>query len=378
MPETKGDIKTGRFSVPYRVYGEKGPWVICVNGIQQTMAAWHSVISRFSKKYRIVIFDFPGQGRARILDGPSLVSLDEQAGILSHVIQTLVKREKIHLVGASWGTVVAAAYASRYPQKVDKLILGSFGVRPTKKMLELIDKGQEMFRKGKGPELAHLIIDHFGERVSSANKKKMVQQFHHMKRENFLTFYAHCESIAKIRHIRDFVDLRKIRAKTLLINGEDDTLLDNRDLEVASREIPHCEVKIVKNAGHFLHWEREDILNIYEEYLQKDSGNGIWRWLRGNRRPKKLAAPKSLLPVAFLLAGFLVTGAGETKAATCNKAWMWDSCKEASEGCPESNACRNQAVEGWLRRKKECQQDIVRAWDDIRNSCESCNRENCF
>ena len=86
---------------------------------------------------------------------------------------------------------------------------------------------------------------------------------------------------------------------------------------------------------------------------------------------------KNLLIAALFLAGTLVTGASEVKAATCNKAWMWDSCKEASEGCAESKACRNQVIEDWYHRKSECQQDVVTAWDAIRTSCESCNREQC-
>src|SRR5689334_12144134 len=70
MARDKGEIQSGRFRVPYRIYGESGVMIFCVNGIQQTMAAWRSVISRFSKDFRVVVFDLPSQGRAEILSGP--------------------------------------------------------------------------------------------------------------------------------------------------------------------------------------------------------------------------------------------------------------------------------------------------------------------
>ena len=65
MKIRKGQLKVGRFIVPYRSYGDASQFIVCVNGAQQTMAAWKSVVSYFSKDYRLVLFDFPGQGRAQ-------------------------------------------------------------------------------------------------------------------------------------------------------------------------------------------------------------------------------------------------------------------------------------------------------------------------
>ena len=45
----KGILKTGRFLISYRIYENKGPQLICINGVQQTMAMWQTFISRFSR-----------------------------------------------------------------------------------------------------------------------------------------------------------------------------------------------------------------------------------------------------------------------------------------------------------------------------------------
>ena len=58
----KGEVKLGRFLVPYRLYGTGGRFMVCVNAAQQPMAAWRPVVSYFLKDYRLLLFDFPGQG----------------------------------------------------------------------------------------------------------------------------------------------------------------------------------------------------------------------------------------------------------------------------------------------------------------------------
>ena len=74
----KGILTTERFMVPYRIYENEGPHIVCVNGVQQSMGMWQTFISRFSRDLRIVLFDFPNHGKGKFLKGPKRLSLDEQ------------------------------------------------------------------------------------------------------------------------------------------------------------------------------------------------------------------------------------------------------------------------------------------------------------
>jgi len=74
---TKDYLQTGRFYIPYRVYGNGNSYLVCLNGIQQSMSMWLSFISYFSPRYRIVLFDYPGQGKAHVTEGPTNISLEE-------------------------------------------------------------------------------------------------------------------------------------------------------------------------------------------------------------------------------------------------------------------------------------------------------------
>jgi pimeloyl-ACP methyl ester carboxylesterase len=268
-PAEKGKLDLGRFRVGYRIYGDSGPFLICVNGALQTMGSWHDVVLKFSGSYRILLFDAPGQARGSILSGSAAVNIDEQVEVLRSLIHEILgKKEDLHLVGASWGAVIAAIYAARYPEYVKFLLLASFGLQPSPQMMKVVEGARQLYFSEHRSDGAKLIIEMFGQRLSEENKRRMILQFQNLTNEQFDSFYEHIKVIASTSHLTDYADLGKIRAKTVIVNGADDQLLDNRDLEAASKLIPHNELRIIPDAGHFLHLEREEILDIYGAYLK--------------------------------------------------------------------------------------------------------------
>ena len=123
----KGVIELGRFSIPYRIYENEGPHIICLNGVQQSMAMWHTLVERYAPYYRIVLFDFPNQGRGKVVSGQSLVTMDEQVDILREVIKATGTNNEVSLCAASWGGIIAMAFAARYHGRVKQLCLASLG-----------------------------------------------------------------------------------------------------------------------------------------------------------------------------------------------------------------------------------------------------------
>jgi 2-succinyl-6-hydroxy-2,4-cyclohexadiene-1-carboxylate synthase len=265
---TKEVLQTGRFLIPYRIYENKGPQIICVNGVQQSMAMWLTFVARFGRDYRIVLFDFPNQGKGKILSGPSQVSLDEQVGILAAMMdKTQISRDAT-LCAASWGGVIAVSFVSKYPNRVKRLILASLGTKPNKKMVETIKKGSD-FHLGNREQMAYTLIKSFGESLPAKMKKNIVSQFRTMKEENLQAFYEHGLFVIASKQLSEIVDLGAIKEKTILLNGEKDTIIDLDDVRFLASQIPDCELKIIKGVGHFLHMENEKVLDIYAEILRQ-------------------------------------------------------------------------------------------------------------
>lgn len=270
MKIVKGELAIGRFLVPYRTYGEAEKYIVCISGAKQTMAAWRSFVSHFVSDYSIVVFDLPGQGRASILSGDPGITFDEQIDVLHNVVKATVPKGSLTvLAAASWGTIISAALAAKFPDLVDKMILGSFGVKPSEAVVAVIKEGQGLFDGDKTDEIAPLMIKKFGQQIPESHKKQMILQFKGMSREDFLSFYEHCKFVEQASDIEEFVTLSDITASTLIVSGEFDAIIDVSDIEDAATRIPNCEFVMIPGAGHFLHWEQPEILYTYSEFLAK-------------------------------------------------------------------------------------------------------------
>jgi len=105
MKKVSKELAIGRFSIPYRAYGESGKVVVCVNGSQQTMSSWRSFVSAFVDEFTVVVFDFPAHGRAKTLSGPPPINIDEQIEVLLGVVKA-TNCHRINLACASWGSLL--------------------------------------------------------------------------------------------------------------------------------------------------------------------------------------------------------------------------------------------------------------------------------
>jgi pimeloyl-ACP methyl ester carboxylesterase len=262
----KGTIEFGRFVIPYRIYENNGPHIICLNGVQQSMAMWHTLVMRYAPHYRIVLFDFPSQGKGKVTSGPIFVTLDEQVGILREVIKATGINKNVTICSASWGGIIAMAFASRYHGEVKQLCLASLGTKANDAMVKTIQKGFQIDPQNR-QKMADILIESFGQKLPENIKNKIVSQFHAMSEENLRAFYEHGLFVISTKKLGDLINLSGIKAKTFLIYGENDTIIDLEDVKFLSSQIPNSEVRVIKGAGHFLHMEQDDIFDVYADIL---------------------------------------------------------------------------------------------------------------
>lgn len=262
----KKTVDIGRFQIPYRIYGEGAETLVCINGIQQSMAIWSDFVQRFAHKYQILLFDFPHQGKGKVLSGPQDVSLDEQVAILDQLLLVTGVKGKPTLCSASWGGVIAASFTVRYPKRINKLILSGIGTKPNPKMVEVISKGSKLPMENR-LEIAKTLIDGFGRDLPEKVKNSIIGQFERMDREALSAFYHHGMFILSCDSLDKVIDLKSIDCKTILLRGENDVIIDAEDLVVLAAEIPNAEIRTIKGAGHFLHLENDKLMDIYAEIL---------------------------------------------------------------------------------------------------------------
>lgn len=275
MKTKKGSLDTGRFVISYRRYGDSDDMLMCVSGALQTMGIWRTVVQRFAEHFTVVIFDMPGIGRSEIKSGGVYVTVEEQLETLHALIQETHPGGELTLAGSSWGTAIAAAYAALNPDAVQHLILSSFGMKPNAGMKELVRRASELYLSGNYQRGGELILETFGQQVSERYKRQIIAQFEALTATHAESFYEHTANILKLGSLDETVDPTQIKARTLIVNGSLDTIVDLDDMWLAQRMIPDCECLLVEGVGHFLHFERPEILDDYEQFMVTQKRSAI-------------------------------------------------------------------------------------------------------
>ena len=266
-PITKNITNIGRFQIPYRLYGQGSEVLVCINGIQQSMAIWSDFVHRFSHKHKILLFDFPHQGKGRVISGSQDVSLNEQVEILNELLSIVRIEEKVTLCSASWGGVVAASFTIRHPHRTQKLILAGLGTKPNQKMIETITRGLKLSMENR-LDIAETLINGFGQDLPVKVKDTIINQFERMDEKALGSFYQHGTFILSCKPLEKVIDLKSITCKTILLRGENDTIIDSEDLVLLASEIAGAEIRTIKGAGHFLHLENDKLMDTYEDILR--------------------------------------------------------------------------------------------------------------
>ncbi len=100
-----------------------GPAVVLLHGSMATRNQWRPLIHELAREFRVVAMDLSGYGGTPFPENPEEYSLCYESELLEEVVvETLGHREPFHLVGHSYGGVVALYHAYHHCSRVRSLI----------------------------------------------------------------------------------------------------------------------------------------------------------------------------------------------------------------------------------------------------------------
>jgi pimeloyl-ACP methyl ester carboxylesterase len=111
-----------------------GPPLVLVNGVTTTDVAWGPLLARWSRRFRVISWDYKGHGASGPARGPEAVALSTLADDLRRVMDAAgVTRAPVPLIGYSMGSQVALEACRRMPDRVAAMVsvLG-----PARRMLD--------------------------------------------------------------------------------------------------------------------------------------------------------------------------------------------------------------------------------------------------
>jgi pimeloyl-ACP methyl ester carboxylesterase len=124
------DVASSVFSghrgrMEYRAAGDpNNPTVLMLHGLGSSSAGYRAQFAGLSREFRVIAWNAPGFGGSSPIPGQD-AGIDDYSDALESLLRALEVRRLAALVGSSWGSVVALAFARRYPEPIDSLVLSA-------------------------------------------------------------------------------------------------------------------------------------------------------------------------------------------------------------------------------------------------------------
>ena len=147
--------------ITYRAAGdERAPAIVLLHGIGSSSAGYRAQLAALGKNYRVIAWDAPGYGQSSPF-AISTPAATDYADALADLMSALgISRATV--VGSSWGSVVAATFAARYPSATRALVLSAPNVARGQLSGEVRDAAREVLMRSaaaQSPEARAAVID---------------------------------------------------------------------------------------------------------------------------------------------------------------------------------------------------------------------------
>jgi pimeloyl-ACP methyl ester carboxylesterase len=258
------DIQTDGATIHVRVGGQ-GPAVVLLHGFGDTGDMWAPLAANLARDHTVVVPDLRGMGLSS--HPQSGYDKKTQAADIRAVLTKLGIDHAV-VVGHDIGTMVAFAYAARYPDKTDRLVVMDAPIPGIPPWDQIVRQPALWHFDFGGPDAERLVagreriyLDRFWNEFAGDPSK-----IDEATRQHYAELYARPgamhSAFAQFRSIRqDAVDnqssiVTKLQMPVLAIGGEKS--FGANEAIVMRNAADHVTELVIPNAGHWLMEESPD------------------------------------------------------------------------------------------------------------------------
>jgi len=254
--------------------------ILFVHGLSSNSDAWSENIKYLKEHYTCVALDLPGYGKS---SKPEVEYTPTYFAEILHKFIAKLELKNVVLVGHSMGGQASIKLATSYATDIEKLIL----IAPAG-LEQFSETGANMLKSFFTVDMVKNTTDEQIEKNYALNfyqlpegTSKMIEDRKQIKLAT--DFDAHCtaivSSISGMLNDPVYTDLENITKKTLVVFGDKDMLIPNRYLnptlnieavgEIASQKIKEVKVAYVKDAGHFVQFEKPiEVNHLIQQFME--------------------------------------------------------------------------------------------------------------
>lgn len=246
------------------------PTIVMIHGFRGTHHGLVPIAKYLKKNANILIPDLPGFGKGAHLKSYDLDSYVEW--LHKFMAKQGFKKAPI-LLGHSFGSIISAAYAKKYPKTIQKLILvnpiGAPALEgPNKVMTKLAVAyykiGTKLPEKTAYKWLSAKPIVRVMSVTMAKTHDKGLRTFIHHQHDRYFSRFHSAQSVLEgfttsISHnVAEFA--KDIPTQTLLIAGSLDDITPLSDQYGLVKKFPKAQLKVIRNVGHLTHYETPEIV----------------------------------------------------------------------------------------------------------------------
>jgi 3-oxoadipate enol-lactonase len=252
--------RSGELRIAYELRGtlrRRRPWLVLIQGMGFDRLGWEPVLRRLRRHFRLVLVDNRGSGRSDLPAGS--FSVADMAGDIVAVLDGAAIR-RAHVAGVSLGGMVAQELAIEHPERVDGLVLVSttpgwpFAYPMPAVSVALIAATGRMTRE--------VALRRHTENALSAHtvqhRPEIVGRLVELQRSRTADPGAWSAQAAAGARYAGRLRQTRIRARTLVVHGDADTVVDPGNGKLLADRIPAAQLVIFPELGHLLFWQDPD------------------------------------------------------------------------------------------------------------------------
>lgn len=240
----------------YQVTGKGFPLVLIhAGGLDQQM--WEQQIKTFSKNHKVITYDVRGHGRSRATQD-QLLEIDDLKAVLAKE-----GVEQFHLLGLSFGAIIALDYALNEPDQVQKLILASPGLvgfqEKNAEFLGIMSKYVAAIQAGKTED----VVDYLVRLNALGTKEELPEAVESYVRTSVAQYVnqANHLRIPKLKTLDPLAQVQKLSTSTLILYGDKDFNFIKENAKALDEQLPLSQLQAIPGAAHLINMEQAALFN---------------------------------------------------------------------------------------------------------------------
>lgn len=263
-----GSVRAGNQRLRISLVGEGlGRPLLLVNGIGATGDLWDDFRAHVADRETIA-FDAPGVGGSPASAYPHRLRwyarrLDQLVAQLGH--------DRVDVLGLSWGGALAQELVIRHPSRVRRLVLaattpGVVSVPGRPSALWIL---ATPYRYWSPEHMRRVAPTLYGGAVR--RQPELLSRHAHVRSTRPPTAWGYVGQLMAARRWSSLPRLPGVRARTLVLAGDDDPIIPLVNARAIARLLPHARLHVVRGGGHlFLFTRPAEMADRIRTFLDED------------------------------------------------------------------------------------------------------------